>query len=65
MITIKSRPGLKIRHPLTHLHLPDSGLEVSEFDTYWVRALADGDVVLADPGPIVVEPDQITDSKGA
>jgi hypothetical protein len=46
---IKPAPGLKIRNPQSMLHIPETGLEVSDTDTYWARRLADGDVVLAKP----------------
>jgi hypothetical protein len=42
---VKPAPGLKVRDPDSKLHLPESGKEVHE-STYWLRRLADGDVIL-------------------
>ena len=41
---IKPRAGLKIRHPLTKLHISADGIDIQP-DTFWTRRLADGDVV--------------------
>lgn len=46
---VKPAPGLRVRDPRSRLHIPETGIEVSETDTYWARRLADGDVVLATP----------------
>jgi hypothetical protein len=43
---VKPAPGLKVRDPLTRQHIPETGVEVSDTDTFWARRLADGDVVL-------------------
>lgn len=53
---VKPAPGLKVRDPVTKQHLPESGTEVPE-DSYWIRRIADGDVV-------VVQTIQIPDSSG-
>lgn len=47
---IKPSPGVRVRCPVTGQHLPDAEVEVSDADSYWMRRLQDGDVVL------VVEP---------
>lgn len=49
MIKLKVRPaeGLQIRHPLTMAILPKDGMIVEQ-DSYWVRRLKDGDVVLVE-----------------
>lgn len=54
---IKPAPGLKVRDPITKLHLPEAGITVSETDTYWVRRLRDGDVVEVKPAvaPIITK----------
>ena len=46
---IKPAPGIKVRCPASRLLVPELGLEVAEHDTYWLRRLADGDVVEAKP----------------
>ncbi len=46
---VKPAPGLKVRDPKTKQHLPESGAEVPDSDSYWVRRLRDGDVVRATP----------------
>jgi hypothetical protein len=46
---IKPAPGKLIRDPASRLLVPETGLEVAEHDTYWLRRLADGDVVEAKP----------------
>jgi hypothetical protein len=48
---VKPAAGLKVRDPATLTLVPDEGIEVSEHDLYWVRALRDGDVVDATPAP--------------
>jgi hypothetical protein len=40
--------GRKVRDEISLRHLADAGDFVPE-STYWLRRLADGDVVLADP----------------
>jgi hypothetical protein len=48
---IKPAPGKSVRDPVTRLVIPEDGLEIvgAEHDLYWVRRLADGDVVEAKP----------------
>lgn len=46
---IKPAPGKAIRNPASRLLIPETGLEVTEHDTYWARRLADGDVVEVKP----------------
>lgn len=48
---IKPAPGKTIRDPLSRLVISELGIEVAEHDTYWIRRLADGDVVEAKPAP--------------
>jgi hypothetical protein len=38
-------PGLSVRDPVKKDLLPDTGRQVSDHDQYWLRRLADGDVV--------------------
>lgn len=45
---VKPAPGLKVRDPLSRLHLPDEGKEVPE-DSFWMRRLRSGDVVRVEP----------------
>jgi hypothetical protein len=53
---VKPREGLKVLNPDSRLHLPPEGAEVPE-TSYWLRRLADGDVVLSKEP--VVKPIQI------
>ncbi len=46
---VKPAPGLKVRHPQTRQHIPVEGVEVPDTDSYWVRRLRSGDVVLVKP----------------
>ncbi len=46
---VKPAPGLKVRDPRSRLHIPETGLEVPDTDTYWARRLADGDIVEVKP----------------
>lgn len=45
---VAPRPGLEVRDPVTHKPLPAEGAAVPR-STYWLRRLADGDVVEAKP----------------
>lgn len=45
---VKPAKGLKIRNPRTKFHIPESGIEVPDTDVYWLRRLADGDVIRVD-----------------
>lgn len=45
---IRPAAGLKVRHPTTRAHIPETGLEVRPDDphiSYWVRRVRSGDVV--------------------
>jgi hypothetical protein len=53
---VKPAPGVKVRDPMSRLHIPELGVEVSATDTYWARRLADGDVVEVTPAPAVKAP---------
>lgn len=44
-MTVKPREGVKVRDPLSKRHIPESGIEVPDSDSYWHRRLQDGDVV--------------------
>jgi hypothetical protein len=46
---VKPAPGLKVRDPQSKQHIPETGIEVSETDSYWARRLLDGDVVEVKP----------------
>ncbi len=49
---VKPAPGLRVRDPVTKQFLPDEGIEVDDNDLYYIRRLADGDVVPAgSPSP--------------
>jgi hypothetical protein len=52
--------AVKVRDPITKLHIPAEGKEVPDGDTYWTRRILDGDVVLATPDMVSVG--QIPDS---
>jgi hypothetical protein len=43
-------PGTVIRDPHTRRHIPDEGAKVPR-NSYWLRRLRDGDVVLVEPAP--------------
>jgi hypothetical protein len=63
-VFVKPAPGLKVRDPISKLHLAESGQEVPE-SSYWLRRLADGDVLLIDaPSKTVVQKNPIPDSNG-
>lgn len=47
-IYVRPAPGLQVRDPLSRQPLPDEGQLVEE-TSFWVRRLADGDVVLSTP----------------
>ncbi|TWA69732.1 uncharacterized protein DUF2635 [Azospirillum baldaniorum] len=51
---VKPKPGALVRDPETREPLPAEGAEVPE-NQYWMRRLADGDVVRADP-PVLADP---------
>lgn len=53
---VKPAPGIKVRDPVSRLHLPEEGREVPE-NTFWIRRLQSGDV-------IKVEPQQPAKAKG-
>lgn len=46
-VHVRPREGLVVRDPETLQPLPPEGREV-DLTTYWIRRLADGDVVTAD-----------------
>lgn len=48
LMFVKPAEGVKVRDPVTLHHIPADGTEVPA-DTYWLRRVAAGDVVVADP----------------
>lgn len=46
---VKPAKGIKVRDPVSRQHIPESGVEVSDVDTYWARRLRCGDVVVVPP----------------
>ncbi len=52
-IFIQPAPGLTVRKPVGG-YLAEAGEEVNR-DSYWLRRLADGDVLLAKPADIPAE----------
>lgn len=59
---VKPAPGVKVRDPISMLHIPEEGRDVPE-NNYWTRKIAAGDVVrVAAPESGVVVIDQIPDS---
>lgn len=56
---VKPAEGLKVRDPISKLHIPAEGCDVPE-SSYWVRRIRSGDVVIV-PAPVVAV-DQIHDS---
>ncbi len=46
---VRSAPGALVRDPATGEPLPESGRKVPR-DEYWMRRLADGDLILTAPG---------------
>lgn len=59
---VKPAPGVKVRDPISRVHLPESGKEVPD-SSYWVRCLRRGDVVVVSPP--VLEKSKIPDFKKA
>lgn len=53
---VKPREGVKVRDPVSKLHIPEAGIEVPNTDTYWARRLADGDVVEVKPAAKTASP---------
>ena len=43
---VKPNSGLQVRDPETKQFIPPEGIEVSEYDLYWVTRLRDQDVVM-------------------
>ncbi len=58
---VKPAKGIKVRDPISRMHIPEEGAEVPE-SSYWIRCLQAGDVV-ASTLVSVVEVKQIPDSK--
>ncbi|MBL8260933.1 MAG: DUF2635 domain-containing protein [Xanthomonadaceae bacterium] len=49
-ISVKPAAGKVVIDPATRMRLPQTGADVPE-TTYWLRRLADGDVIKAEPAP--------------
>lgn len=45
---VKPAPGIKLRDPVTKQFIPSEGLQVDDFDLFWIRRINDGDVVVVD-----------------
>jgi len=45
-----------VREPATGKIIPSAGIEVPDFDSYWLRRLRDGDVVQIKPVVEVIQP---------
>lgn len=43
------KPGIRVRDPARKDLLPEKGREVADQDIYWLRRIADGDVVTKQP----------------
>lgn len=52
------KPGVLTRDPVKKDLLPETGREVSDYDPFWARRIADGDVMKAKPN--VVKPSKKT-----
>ncbi|TWA90699.1 uncharacterized protein DUF2635 [Azospirillum brasilense] len=52
---VKPKPGALVRDPVTRQPLPDTGAEVPS-DQYWMRRLADGDVVQSERTTVAALP---------
>lgn len=59
---VKPSPGVRVRDPVTKLHIPAAGVEVPE-SSYWIRRLRSGDVVVAVAPVPVLNDQQIPDSE--
>jgi len=50
---VRPAPGVRVRNPQNRQHIPESGAHVPR-DQFWMRRLADGDVLIADePGTMI------------
>lgn len=43
------KAGIRVRDPVRKDLLPEKGREVADNDIYWLRRIADGDVVIKQP----------------
>lgn len=46
---VKPARGLKVRDPIKKDHLPEAGREVPDIDLFWIRRVADRDVIVVKP----------------
>lgn len=60
---IKPSPGIIIRDPFNQQVLPVSGVEVSGNESFWIRRLKDGSVVLGDKSPQKTAPTVAKDNE--
>lgn len=58
---VRPAPGLKVRDPVSKMHIPATGKEVPE-SSYWVRRLKSRDVVICSAPVVHLDP-QINDSQ--
>jgi hypothetical protein len=56
-VFVKPAKGLRVRDPISKLHLPEDGKEVPE-STFWIRRLKSGDVVQVYPIPNPIPSDE-------
>jgi hypothetical protein len=56
-VFVKPAKGLRVRDPISKLHLPEEGKEVPE-STFWIRRLKSGDVVQVYPIPNPIPSDE-------
>ena len=59
---VKPAEGLKVRDPISLVHLPAEGAEVPE-SSFWLRRLRSGDVFATTPPPVVPLKMPIADSE--
>lgn len=57
---VRPAPGLKVRDPISKVHIPEGGCDVPE-TSFWFRRLRSGDVLLC--AAPVVQAIQIPDSQ--
>lgn len=49
MIKIKPVSGMRVKHPVTKILIPEAGMMVQPHDPYWKRRLKAGEVVICTP----------------
>ena len=53
---VKPAPGLRVRDPRNMQHIPEEGISVPDGDPFWMRRLADKDVLLVSQIPDSKQP---------